>query len=109
MIEVITCIEGGVADELKNAPVDRVGPRAGDHVGITCRPVTDLGRQHARTRLHFFEGVHIEIGKRGAAHLRIGGVGAIDRKNCGCAALPIDGKLLRKVCGTVRIRHGARR
>ena len=83
VIEIIARVEGGIAGEFEEAAVHLVGAGLGDHVGEAGGAVPDLRRHHAGTGLHFLDGVHVEIGKCGAAHLRIGGVESIDGEDGG--------------------------
>jgi len=87
----------------------QLAARLGDHVGETCRAVPDFRGQHARTRLHFLNGIDVEIGKRGAAQFRIAGVGCVHGKDRGHAALAIHGELLGKIGRAVRVGHSSRR
>ena len=89
--------------------MNRVNPRLRDHVGETCCPVPDLGRHHTGIGLHFLNCIDVEIGKRRAAHLGIGGVEAIRGENRGHAALPVHRKLLREICSAVGVGHRSRR
>src|SRR5436309_308980 len=80
---------------------------AGNHVGITGGPMTDLGGHYSRTRLYLFNRVHIEIGKGGASHLRIRGVRTVEREHCRGSPLSVDRELLGEIRGSVRVRHCA--
>ena len=107
VIEEISRVECGIAQKLKNAAVHFVASRARDHVGVARGAMTDFRRHHAGTGLHFLNGVDVEIGKRRAAHFRIGGVRSIHGKHSGGAALPVHRELLRKVRRAIRVGHGA--
>ncbi len=85
-----------------------VGPGLGDDVGEARGSVPHLCRDHSRTGLHFLDGVHIEIGKSGAAHFRIGGVEPVQGKHGSGAALSIDRELLGEIGGAIGVGHGAR-
>ena len=69
--------------------------------------MADLGWHHARARLHLVDGIHIEIGKRSATHFRIGGVGAVERKDRRGPPLSIDRELLSEIRRPVCVCHGA--
>ena len=107
VIKKIGGIKGGVAGKFKETAMDLVSAGLGDHVGETGRAVSDLRRYHSRTRLHFLDGVHVEVGEGGASDFRIGGVESIQGEYGGGAALAIDGKLLGEVGGAVGVGHGA--
>ena len=109
VVEVVACVERCIAEEFKHAAVNcvRAGPR--DHVGVTGRAVPDLGQHDAGTGLHFLNGVDVEVGKSGAAHFRVGSVGAVHRKDGRRAPLAVDRKLLCKICRPVGVGHGAGR
>ena len=107
MIEEISGIESGVADEFEGAAMDLVGAGFCDDVGEAGRAVADLSRHYAAAGLHFLNGVDVEIGKGGAAEFGIGGVRAVHCKNRGDAALAIYGELLREIGGAVGVRHGS--
>jgi hypothetical protein len=69
--------------------------------------VTDFRRQDSGTRIDFLNRVHVEIGKRRATHLRIGGVDTVHGED-GCrAALAVYCKLLREIGGPVGVGHSA--
>ena len=67
----------------------------------------DLRRHDSGIGLHFLDGIHVEVGKRGAAHFRVGGVEAVQGENSGGAALSVDRELLGKVGGSISVGHGA--
>ena len=105
VVKVISRVESGIADKFEKTAVHLVIPGFRHDIGVARRPMADLRRHHSRTRLHFLNGVNIEIGKRRAAHLRIGGVKPIDGKHGRRAALSIDRKLLSEIRGPVGVRH----
>ena len=68
-----------------------------------------ISRHDAGTRLHFLNGIHIEVGKCSAAEFRIGGIRSIHREDRRGAPLAVDGKLLCKIRRAVGVRHRAGR
>src|SRR5262249_27388010 len=67
----------------------------------------DFRGHDAGVRLHFLDGVDVEIGESGTAHFRIGGVGAVEGEDGSSATLAVDRKLLREICRTVGVGHGS--
>jgi hypothetical protein len=41
--------------------MDAIGPGLGNHVGVACGAVADVGRHHTSVPLHFLKCVHVEI------------------------------------------------
>ena len=107
LVEIVACIERGVAEEFKHAAVKAVGAGARDDVGESGRSVPDLGRHDTGTGLDFLYGVDVEVGEGGAAHLGVGGVDAVHGEDGGGTALSVDRKLLREVGGAVGVGHGS--
>ena len=108
VIKKITRIERRVAHEFECAAVHLLRAGFGNHVVEAGGSVPDLRRHHAGAGLHFLNRVHVEIGKRGAAQLRVRGVRAVDGEDRSDAALPVHRELLSEICRAVGVRHGAR-
>src|SRR5947209_5179760 len=92
VIEIVARIEGRVTHKLENAAVHIPCARTRNHIGVTGRPVPNLGWHHSGTRLHFLDAIDVEIGKRRAAHFWIGGISAINIENRGGSTLSVDRK-----------------
>ena len=71
--------------------------------------MADFRRYHARKRLDSLHRVDVEVGKGGAAQLRVGGIDAVHGKHGGGAPLAIHGELLGEICRAVGVGHGAGR
>ena len=109
VIEKIAGVQVGVAQEFEDRSVRRVGAGTGDDVGKPRGAAADLGGQPAGTRTNLLHGIDIEIGEGRAAHFGIARIGAVHGKDCGGAALSVDGELLREIGGAVGVGHGAGR
>src|SRR4029077_966180 len=97
LVEIVAGVERGVAEELEHAAVQVVGAGAGDDVGVARSAVADFGLHDAGTGLDFLDSVDVEVGKGGAAHLRVGGVDAVHGKDGGGTPLAVHGELLGEV------------
>ena len=109
VIEVVACVQSRVAQELEDRAVKAAAPRASDDIGKAGRSQANLRGHPAGARLDLLDRIHIEVGKRGAAHLRIADVSAVHCEDRLHAALPVDRELLGKVGCSVCIRHCSRR
>ena len=69
--------------------------------------MADFRRHYSGAGSHFLNRIDIEVRKGGAALFRIAGVRAVDGKNGGNTALPVDRKLLGEVCGAIGVGHGS--
>ena len=107
VIEEISGVERGVADEFEGAAVDLVGAGFRDDVGEAGRAMADLRGHHAAAGLHFLNGIDVEVRECRAAEFGIGGVRAVHCENRGNATLAVDCELLREICGAVGIGHGS--
>ena len=107
VVEVVAGVEGGVADKLEDRSVESAGAGAGDDIGEPSSAAADFGGHPAGAGCDGFDGIHVEVGEGGAAHLRIGDVGAVHCKGSLDATLAVDGELLGEVGGAVGVGHGA--
>src|SRR6266403_741396 len=107
VVEIISRIEGRIADKFEKAAVDLIAAGFGNHVRESGGAVTRVRRHDAGAGLHFLDSVDVEIGKGSAAELGVGGVCSIDGKDGGGTTLAINGELLREIGGAVGVRHGA--
>src|SRR6266849_2689439 len=108
VVEVISRVEGCIADKFEKAAMDLIAAGLGNHVRESGGAVTRVRRHDAGAGLHFLDSVDVEIGKGGAAELGVGGVRSIDGEDSGATTLTVDGELLREIGGAVGVRHGAR-
>src|SRR5262249_28559156 len=83
VIEVVRGVEGGIAHKFKNAAMDLVAARLGDHIRIAGGAVADFRRHYPRAGLNLLNRVNVEVRKGSAAHLGIGSVEPIHGEDCG--------------------------
>ncbi len=108
VVKEISRIERRIAHKLEQAAVYLIAAGLGDCVRESRRAMSRVRGHHAGTRLHFLDGVHIEVRERGPAEFRVGGIRSIHGKDGGRAPLAVDGKLLREIRSAIRVRHRAR-
>ena len=106
VVEVVAGVEGGVAEELEEGAVDAVGAGAGGDVGIAGGAAADLGGHPAGEGVDGLDGVDVEVGEGGAAHLGVADLCAVEGEGGFDAALAVDGELRGEV-GAVRVCAGA--
>src|SRR6185437_2089624 len=107
VIEIVSRVEGGVAQELKEGTVEAAFAGSRDDVGESGGAASDFSRHPSGTGLDLLNGIDVEIGEGAAAHFGIADVGSVHGEDRLDTALAVDGELLGEVGGAVDVGHGS--